>query len=106
MNDKKSYYHNEIEFMRIDDVQLKNKIEKIFLQNRISYYIRWEKPAFWKKILGKNEENRCKICINGWDKEKALELTAKLDTAIVGRGEILLKRTESSLPDIYIHKND
>ena len=51
MNDKKSYYHNEIEFMRIDDVQLKNKIEKIFLQNRISYYIRWEKPAFWKKIL-------------------------------------------------------
>ena len=32
MKYKKSYYHNEIEFIRIDDIQLKDKIEKIFLR--------------------------------------------------------------------------
>ena len=105
MKYKKSYYHNEIEFIRIDDIQLKEKIEKIFLRNRISYFIRWNKPTFWQRITGKKDGNRCRICINEWDKEKALELTSKMDTAIVGRGEILLKKTEFSLPDIYIHKN-
>ncbi len=104
MKFKQAYYHNEIELIRIEDPSLKNKIEKVFLRNRISYFIRWDRPTFFQKLMGKREGHSCKICINEWDKEKALELIGEFDTAIVGRGEILLKRTASLLPDLYVHK--
>ena len=104
MNYNKSYYHNEIELVRVDSTELKNKIEKAFLRNRISYFIRWDKVSFWQRLFGKTESKYCKICINDWDKEKALEILKEFEGAISEQGELLLKRTESSLPEIYIHK--
>ena len=69
-----SYYHNEIELVRVDSPELKNKIERAFLRNRISYFIRWDKVSFWERLFGRKEPKQCKICINDWDKEKALEI--------------------------------
>ena len=100
-----SYYHNEIELVRVDSPELKNKIEKAFLRNRISYFIRWDKVSFWQRMFGKTESRYCKICINDWDKEKALEILKEYENAISEQGELLLKRTESSLPELYIHKH-
>ena len=99
-----SYYHNEIELVRVDNPQLKNQIEKAFLRNRISYFIRWDKVSFWQRLFGKNESRYCKICINDWDKEKALEILKEFEGAISRQGELLLKKTESPLPEIYLHK--
>ena len=64
MKYNKSYYHNEIELIKVNNTDLKNKIEKVFLRNRISYFIRWEKPSFIQSLLGKHKPNQCKICIN------------------------------------------
>ena len=103
MKYSKSYYHNEIELVRVDSTELKNKIEKAFLRNRISYFIRWDKVSVLQRIFGKRNAEQCKICINDWDKELALEILKDFEDAIASQGEMLLKRTESSLHDVYVH---
>ena len=106
MKYNKSYYHNEIELVRVDSAELKNKIEKAFLRNRISYFIRWDKVSLWQRMWGKKNAEQCKICINEWDKEVALEILKEFDSVISSQGEILLKRTESALHDVYVHKHN
>ena len=104
MNYNKSYYHNEIELVRVDSAELKNKIEKAFLRNRISYFIRWDKVSFWQRMFGRKNKGRCKICINDWDKELALDILKAFEKDIETQGEMLSGRTESSLKDTYVHK--
>ena len=106
MKYNKSYYHNEIELVRVNSTELKNKIEKAFLRNRISYFIRWDKVSFWQTILGKKNNEQCKICINDWDKELAMEILKNFEKDIAAQGEMLLKRTESSLHDTYVNKQN
>ena len=104
MKYNKAYYHNEIELIRVNNMELKNKIEKAFLRNRISFFIRWEKASFWQRLTGKHNPNQCKICINEWDKEVALELLKEFETIIAAQGELLLKKTEPSWEDSTLHK--
>lgn len=99
-----SYYHNEIELVRVDSPELKNKIEKAFLRNRISYFIRWDKVSFWQRLFGQKESKCCKICINEWDKEKAIEILKEFESLISSQGELLLKRTDPTLTELYVHK--
>ena len=42
-------------------LSMKNKIEKAFLRNRISYFIRWDKVSVWQRIFGKRNAEQCKI---------------------------------------------
>ena len=104
MKYNKSYYHNEIELIRVENSELKNKIERAFLRNRISYFIRWDKVSLIQKIFGKKENQNCRICINEWDKEKAIEILKEMEDAVSGQGELLLKKTDFSISDIYVHK--
>ena len=104
MSYNESYYHNEIELVRVDSAELKNKIEKAFLRNRISYFIRWDKGSFFQRMFGKKNKEQCKICINDWDKEKALDILKDFEKDIENQGEMLSGRTESSLKGAYVHK--
>ena len=104
MKYNKAYYHNEIELIKVNNTELKNKIEKTFLRNRISYFIRWDKESIWQKIVGKKNNEHCKICINDWDRELALDVLKELEEDIKKQGELLCKRTESTLQDAYLHK--
>ena len=104
MKYSKSYYHNEIELVRVDSPELKNKIERAFLRNRISYFIRWDKVSFWERLFGRKEPKQCKICINDWDKEKALEILNEFESQISSQGELLLTKTEPKLSNLYVHK--
>ena len=104
MKYNKSYYHNEIELVRVDSTELKNKIERAFLRNRISYFIRWDRVSFWQRLFGKKNSEKCKICINDWDKELAMEILKDFEEDIARQGELLSKKTESTLQDAYVHK--
>lgn len=101
----KNYYHNEIELIKVNSKDLKAKIEKDFLRNGISYYIRWGRPGFFERRSSKKEMEDCIFCINDWDKEKALELLQKYESVLASNGELLLKKTASFLSDMYIYKN-
>lgn len=104
MQYNKAYYHNEIELVKVNSTELKNKIEKAFLRNRISYFIRWDKVSFLQKIAGKKNNEQCKICINDWDRELALEILKSLEEDISKQGELLYKPTVSTLKDAYVNK--
>jgi len=65
--------HNEIKLCQISDVKLKSEIEHTFLKNRISYFERWESPSFFQRLFGDKEE-RCTLCVNEAQKEKATEI--------------------------------
>lgn len=104
MGYNKAYYHNEIELVRVNSTELKNKIEKAFLRNRISYFIRWDKVTIWQRLFGKKNSEQCKICINDWDRELALEILKSLEADIEKQGELLHRRTESTLQDTDLNK--
>ena len=63
-----------------------------------------DKLSFWQRLFGKKNSEQCKICINDWDKELALEILKKFEKDIENQGEMLSVRTESSLKDTYVHK--
>ncbi len=64
--------NNEIEFCELYNEEGKNLVEKVLLQNRISYYIRWSK----KKLFSRHN-SLCTICINETALEQAEEIIKK-----------------------------
>ena len=79
--------HNEIIFCTVYNLDLKSKIEKEFLKNRISYYETWEKVGFFMRLFGKKQG--CQICINEMQKDKAEEL---VDALKLGEGCLLVEK--------------
>lgn len=63
--------HNELEWCQVTDMETKERIEKLLLKNRISYYVKWEKPKFFSN----DKFGSCTFCVNQLQKEVA-------DTAI------------------------
>lgn len=66
--------HNEVEFCRVKNPDIKKKLESLFQNNRISYYEKWEDDTFFKRLLHSDDINICTFCINEMQREKALEL--------------------------------
>jgi hypothetical protein len=81
--------------IKTDNREVKEKIEKAFLKNRISYYIRWEKPGLLGRIFGGGKES-CRICINESDKEAAREILEGIDKKLVSRSEGTAKKPASN----------
>lgn len=69
--------HNEIKLCQVSDKKVKTEIERLFLKSRISYFERWERPSFFQRLFGSKEE-KCTICVNEAQKEKAVEIVKSL----------------------------
>ena len=65
--------HNEVELCETADMDVKSRIEKTLLENRISYYIKWYKQGFFW-----NSKNVCVFCVNENSKDEAEELINEL----------------------------
>jgi hypothetical protein len=85
--------HNEIEFCIVRDVDIKAKIERAFLSNRISYYEKWEEPSIFSRIFGEKGATKCTLCINSMQADKASELLESLHLD-KGQVEMIMKRVE------------
>ena len=59
--------HNELEWCQVTDIESKEKIEKLLLKNRVSYYVKWEKP----KLFSNDKFGACTFCVNQLQKEAA-----------------------------------
>lgn len=52
--------HNEVEFCTITDLNVKKQLERLFLDERISYYEKWDDVSFLREFSqeGKNQNAR------------------------------------------------
>lgn len=81
-------FNREVSFCRVYSMTSKEKLEKLFLQNRISYFIEWQDRSFVSRLFGsdkKKEKNMFTIRINEADVERATELVRGIDSVKLRR---------------------
>mgnify|MGYP000891458271 CR=1 FL=1 len=73
--------NNEIELCEASDMKMKSQIERILLQNRISYYIKWQKSGWFRR-----NRNSCVFYVNDSirdDAEQMIRLRIKNVDSII-----------------------
>ena len=76
-------FNREVPFCRVYSLDSKEKLEKIFLQNRISYFIEWQDRPLLSRLFGsekQKEKSMFTIRINEADVERATELVKGLES--------------------------
>ena len=76
-------FNREVSFCRVYSLTSKEKLEKLFLQTRISYFIEWQERSFISRLFGgdKNKEkNTFTIRINEADVGRATELVQGMES--------------------------
>ena len=73
-------FNREISFCRVYSVDSKDKLEKLFLKNQISYFIEWQEPSFFAKLFGGDKQkSNFTVRINEADVERATKLVHGLE---------------------------
>ena len=83
-------FNREVAFCKVYSLESKEKLEKLFSKNRISYFIDWQERTFWQRIFGsgsKKEKNVFTIRINEADVERAKELIQGIDSVKLRKSE-------------------
>ncbi|MCH5269247.1 MAG: hypothetical protein J1E83_00715 [Lachnospiraceae bacterium] len=83
--------NNEIELCETVDMEVKQQIERVLLQNRISYYIKWHKQGIFR-----HGRNLCTICINDNSRNEAEELIRSLGEDVESRVKFLMRKSNDS----------
>ena len=76
-------FNREVSFCRVYSLTSKEKLEKLFLQNRISYFIEWQDKPLLQRMFAKNnnkEKSFFTIRINEADVPKARELVQGIES--------------------------
>ncbi len=74
-------FNREVSFCKVYSVDSKDKLEKLFLQNRISYFIEWQDRPFMARLFGnEKQKNMFTIRINEADVERATELIRGIES--------------------------
>ena len=74
--------NREVDFCKAYSIEAKEQLEKLFLKNRISYFIEWQDRSLFSRLFEKNEKgkNVFTIRINEADVEKATQLVSDIDS--------------------------
>lgn len=77
------FFNHEIPFCKVYGVDEKEKLEKIFLKNGISFCMKWQKNRPWERFWNKDfmRESVFTVHINEADRNRAKDLIADLDCA-------------------------
>lgn len=76
-------FNREVSFCRGYSMESKEKLEKLFLENRISYFIEWQERSFLSRLFGggkRKEKSMFTVRINEADVERATELVQGMDS--------------------------
>ncbi len=77
--------NREVAFCRVYGKEAKEKLEKLFLKNRISYFVEWQDRSIFSKIFGGRDKNVFTIRINDADIPLATELVAGIENIKIRR---------------------
>lgn len=84
--------NNEYELCEINNPECKQIIEKEFLKNRISYFIRWNKAGIF--AIGK-AKNQCTFCVNDNSLAQAEEIVRGISDEYGYSVKFLMKRSSN-----------
>lgn len=76
-------FNREVSFCRGYSMESKERLEKLFLQNRISYFIEWQERSIFSRLFGgekRKEKVMFTVRINEADVERATELVQNVDS--------------------------
>ena len=76
-------FDREVSFCKVYSLESKEKLEKLFLKNRISYFIEWQDKTLWQRIM----KNVFTIRINEADVDKARDLVTGLESVKIRKME-------------------
>lgn len=91
---QKQKVNNEVEWCQVFDLDMKDRIEKVLLKNRVSYCIIWEKPKFFAS----DKREKYIFCVNSLQKEtadSAIEQLGNLEE-LKGKINFLNRKVEKS----------
>lgn len=76
------FFNHEISFCKVYNVESKDKLERLFVSNRISFFVEWQEKSFWERFFGRVGENRevFTIHINEADTLRAKDLAEGIDS--------------------------
>ncbi len=69
-----TYFDNEVDFCRVAGDANRERLENLFLKNRISYFIKWEEKSFLGKLFAGRKPSVVIFRINTRDVALAREL--------------------------------
>lgn len=72
-------YNREVPFCKVYSKESKDKLEKIFLQNRISYFIEWQQRSWLSRLFGESKKISFTIRINEADVDRATALVQGIE---------------------------
>ena len=65
--------NNEVEFCKVSDLEIKEKVERILLENRISYCCQFENRGL-RRLFGSGKKIICTFRIHDSEVKRATEL--------------------------------
>ena len=76
------FFNHEISFCKVYNVESKDKLEKLFVFNRISFCIEWQEQLLWDRFFGSSDacKNVFTIHINEADSMLARDLVEGIDS--------------------------
>ena len=84
--------HNELEWCQVTDPDTKEKIEKVLLKNRVSYFVKWEKP----KLFSGEKFGTCIFCVNQLQKEIADDAIHSLEEDVKGKIKFVNRKVDKT----------
>ena len=84
--------HNELEWCQVTDLETKERIEKALLKNRVSYFVKWEKP----KLFSNDKFGTCIFCVNQLQKEIADDAIHGLEEEIKGKIKFINRKVDKT----------
>lgn len=75
------FFNHEISFCKVYNVERKDKLEKLLVSNRISFFVEWQEQRLWERFFRNvnGQKNVFTIHINEADTGLARDLVEGID---------------------------
>lgn len=74
------FFNHEISFCKVYNVESKDKLEKLLVSNRISFFVEWQEKRFWERFFRTEGEEVFTIHINEADTTLARNLAEGIES--------------------------
>lgn len=75
------FFNHEISFCKVYNMESKDQLEKLFVSNRISFFVEWQEQRLWERFFGSaGGRNVFTIHINEADSSLARDLVEGLES--------------------------